>query len=90
MHDLSSLDRELLKKIDGQPGLTLREVIDPFLKSRSKRALYYKVIALAAHGFVRLDRTTMSRKVLCYPTAETRKTLGATMEHLDARESEAL
>ena len=90
MHDLSSLDMELLKKIDEQPGLTIREVIDPFLKSRSRRALYYKVITLAAHGLVRLDRTMMSRKVLCYPTAETRKILGATVEHLDAVESEAL
>jgi hypothetical protein len=90
MHDLSSLDMELLKKIDEQPGLTIREVIDPFLESRSRRALYYKILTLAAHGFVRLDRTTMSRKVLCYPTAETRKMLGATVEHLDAVESEAL
>ena len=66
---------ELLKKIDEQPGLTIREVIDPFLESRSRRALYYKILTLAAHGFVRLDRKTMSRKVLCYPTAETRKCL---------------
>jgi len=90
MHDLSSLDMELLKKIDEQPGLTIREVIDPFLESRSRRALYYKILTLAAHGFVRLDRTRMSRRVLCYPTAQTRKMLGATIEHLEAAESEAL
>jgi len=90
MHDLSRLDIELLKKIHGQPGLTVREVIGPFLNSRSKRALYYKVITLAAHGFVRLDRTTMSRSVLCHPTAETRKLLDATTEHLDSVESEAV
>jgi hypothetical protein len=90
MHNLSRLDMELLKKIDGQPGLTIKEVIDPFLKSRSKRTLYYKILTLEAHGLVRLDRTTMSRKVLCYPTAETRKMLGATAEHLDTAESEAL
>jgi len=89
MHNLSRLDRELLRKIDGRPGLTIREAIDLFLNRRSRRFLCYKVITLAAHGFVRLDRTTMSRKVLGYPTAGTRKLLGETMEDLEAVESEA-
>ena len=68
LKELDKLDKEILNRVDENPGFSIRDVIRPFLLERSESVLRERIRALELRKMIRLVRT--KREVLCFGISE--------------------
>jgi hypothetical protein len=68
MHDKpDSVDKQLIKQVDSLSGERVDKIIR-HLDCRTAKTLRERLDSLDAHGYIRLDRTSLRRQVLAYIT----------------------
>jgi hypothetical protein len=63
---LDDLDIKLLRACEANSGKPLTEICDQFLEDRNLRALYYRMAALERAGLIKIDRSAVRGRSLCY------------------------
>jgi len=69
MHGIDKFDRELLQRVVDNPGISIIELIKPFLKDWSEPGLRARVRRLEVDGFIKY--WPAAHFMYCYPTETT-------------------
>lgn len=62
---MDKLNEELLRRVLEHPRGSMRDIIRPYLGQKSENALRNRIRNLAAFGYITLDNTSTTNRVLC-------------------------
>lgn len=68
MYKRDNIDDGILNRLEEHPGLSIIQLIGPFLLLRSEDRLRRRVHQMARHGLIRLVKS--KRETYCFPASE--------------------